>query len=108
MQTPQEWRLTLRKALFNDDGTDKDVTKTLTPFMKMSAQDSEVEFDFMSAKKLWKKNPTLSEFCFNLVLEQMEGACLEGNRRALTSIDRPIRRLGIWLGRQRQTRRNAG
>jgi len=73
MQTPQQCRLTLRKALFNDDGTDKDVTKTLTAFMKMKAQGTEVEFDFMSAKKLWKKNPTLSEYCFGLTLEQMEG-----------------------------------
>jgi ribosomal protein S18 acetylase RimI-like enzyme len=72
MQTPQECRIILRKALFNDDGTDKDVTKTLSPFMKMKAQDAEIEFDFVSAKKLWKKNPTLAEYCYGLVQEQME------------------------------------
>merc|ERR1711998_647791 len=64
MQTPAEYRAMLRKALFNDDGTDKDVTKGLDAFMQMTVGETAVSFQFVTAKKLWKKSPTVAEACF--------------------------------------------
>jgi ribosomal protein S18 acetylase RimI-like enzyme len=72
MRTPAEYRACLRHSLFNDDGTDKDCTKGLGAFMSFSKDGVELELLFIPAKKMWKKNKQLAEYCFELAAEQLE------------------------------------
>ena len=57
----------LRKAVFNDDGTDKNVTEGLSPFMKYDRNGLDLEINF--TPKLNKKE---KEWAFELVKENME------------------------------------
>merc|ERR1711934_123345 len=72
MKTPAEYRACLRKALFNDDGTDKDCTKGLQAFMSLAPGGVELDIRFFPAKKLWKKSKAVAEYCFELAAAQME------------------------------------
>merc|ERR1712086_790621 len=70
MQTPAECRLRLRNALFNDDGTDKDVSKDFEPFLTFKKGDLEANIVFHTGKKLHKKHPQLLKFFFATTKEQ--------------------------------------
>jgi len=59
----------LRAALFNEDGSDKDVTATLAPFMKFDRNGLDVELEFFAGSDL----PTaLSDFAIDLTRDNME------------------------------------
>jgi len=57
----------LRKSLFNDDGSDRDVCEKLKPFMKYDRQGLDIEIKF--APKLKKKE---REWAFDLIKSNME------------------------------------
>eukprot|EP00605_Chrysophyceae_sp_TOSAG23-4_P002771 GSChrysophyteH1.ASY1.ANO1.3055.1 assembled CDS len=57
----------LRKAVYNDDGTDKDVCAALKPFMKYERQGLDIEI-----KCVPKLTKTEREWAFDLIKENME------------------------------------
>jgi len=75
MNTPAECRLRLRNALFNEDGTDKNVTSGFEAMLGFKKKNSiELQCAFVPGKKLSKKNPTFLKFAFSLCKEQQEDA----------------------------------
>lgn len=59
--------VTLRKAVYNDDGTDRDLTENMKPFMAFKKNGVDLEISFSC--KLTKKE---AEQCFDTVKENME------------------------------------
>lgn len=68
--------LTLRKALFNDDGSNKNVCQGIAPaFMCYDRKGLDVTIDFTS--KLSKEE---TKWAFSLIKETMEGKCTQVGR----------------------------
>jgi hypothetical protein len=57
----------LRRAVFNDDGTDKNVTEGLSPFMKYDRNGIDLEINFTP-----KLTRTEREWAFDIVKDNME------------------------------------
>lgn len=57
----------LRRAVFNDDGSDKDVCESLKPFMKYDRQGMDIDIKFTP-----KLSKTEREWAFDLIKENME------------------------------------
>jgi GNAT superfamily N-acetyltransferase len=59
----------LRAAIFNEDGSDKDPTESLAPFMKFDRNGLDVEFEFVAGSSLPLE---VSDFAVDLTRDNME------------------------------------
>jgi len=64
LETPAEHIVLLRAALFEKDGTDRDVTASLKPFCSFTKAGLDLVFKFVSGAD-FKKNKALTEFAFS-------------------------------------------
>jgi GNAT superfamily N-acetyltransferase len=69
LQTPQEHIITLRRALVNDDGTDRNVLTDVAAFCQYDRNNLNVSLEFVPGKKAKKD---LRQFMFRLTKANME------------------------------------